>query len=316
MSGLEALFKAPLTWMIFGAAGQLALAAKVRLPRERFWMLPPLVVFVCVLAALPTALGGDPRAYQIGMGFGLLFAGGATAASAPAALSGGVVLAITVTYWLSFILAGRSTWWGGFALLPAGFAAAPATFALVWLAATGARPERWLRFLLYLWALFALIVVGVMRFPYGDFSALEAAGRGWIVVLAAAYLGAHVAMLAHNALSLLALIPFPGENQSFDDRLKQVEAHASLLIDSFSPEPLGLGAALRIAAVQGALVWALSLWLPRGWGHGVHASLSLVLVATVYFARPPASGATRPLPTGGDLKREERRRRREGQDPV
>lgn len=60
MSGLEALFKAPLTWMIFGAAGQLALAA---------------------------------------------------------------------------------------------------------------RPERWLRFLLYLWALFALIVVGVMRFPYGDFSA-------------------------------------------------------------------------------------------------------------------------------------------------
>lgn len=309
MTTLSALFVSPFTWIIFGAAGQLALAGFVRAPRSYIWALGPLVTLVCLLAALPTALGGDPRAYQIGMAFGLLLSAAMVAAHAPAAVGEGLVLAITVTYWISFLVAGERQWWGGFALLPAGFIAFFPTLAALGVAATGHRPGRALRFGLYLWALFALVVVGAMRFPYDDFAALERSGRGWIVVLAATYLGAHLAMLVHNVMALFLLIPIPSKDQSFDRRMKEVEAYAGRLIDSFSSEPLGWRRSAIIIAGQGAFVWLLSRWRPEGAGLAVHSCLSLCLVASVFFSRPPAPEGERRLPTGGDLKREERRRK-------
>lgn len=285
MTTLTALFVSPLTWMLFGAAGQFALAAFVRAPRSHIWAVGPLLMAVCMLAAVPTALGGDPLAYQIGMSFGVFYSGLMVAASAPAAMSEGLVLAITVTYWISILIAGESRWWGVFALLPAGLVALLPTLAVLGVAATGRRPGRVLRFGLYLWALFALVVVGVMRFPYSDFAALEASGRSWIVVLAATYLGAHVAMLAHNFLALFLLIPIPAEHQPFSRRVKEVEAYAGRLVDSFSPEPLGWRRAAFIIAGQGAFLWLLSRWRPEGAGLAVHASLSLCLVASVFFSR-------------------------------
>ncbi len=309
MTTLTALIVSPFTWIIFGAAGQLALAGFVRAPRSYIWAMGPLVTFVCLLAALPTALGGDPGAYQIGMAFGLLLSSAMVAAHAPAAMGEGLVLAITVTYWISFLVAGGERRWGGFALLPAGFIAFFPTLAVLGVAATGHRPGRALRFGLYLWALFALVVVGAMRFPYNDFAALERAGRGWIVVLAASYLGAHIAMLVHNVMALFLLIPIPSKEQSFNRRMKEVEAYAGRLIDNYSPEPLGWRKAALIVAGQAVFVWLLSRWRPEGAGLAVHASLSLCLVASVFFSRRPAPESERRLPTGGDLKREERRRK-------
>lgn len=309
MTTLSALFVSPLTWMIFGAAGQFALAGFVRAPRSYIWALGPLLMIVCLLAALPTALGGDPAAYQIGMGFGVLYSAVMIAACAPAAMSEGLVLAITVTYWISILVAGEREWWGVFVLLPAGFAAFFPTLAVLGVAATGRRPGRALRFGLYLWALFALVVVGIMRFPYGDFAALEASGRSWVVILAASYLGAHVAMLVHNVLALFLLIPIPSKHQTFNRRMKEVEAYASSLIDNYSPEPLGWRKAALIVAGQGAFVWLLGLWRPEGAGLAVHSCLSLCLVGSVFFSRRPGSGEPARLPTGGDLKRDERRRK-------
>lgn len=309
MTTLSALFVSPLTWMIFGASGQFALAGFVRAPRSYIWALGPLLMTVCLLAAIPTALGGDPLAYQIGMGFGVLYSAVMIAAYAPAAMNEGLVLAITVTYWISFLVAGEGRWWGGFALLPAGFIAFFPTLAVLGVASTGHRPGRALRFGLYLWALFALVVVGAVRFPYNDFAALERSGRSWIVVLAASYLGAHVAMLVHNVLALLLLIPIPVKEETFGRRMKEVEAYAGRLIDNYSPEPLGWRKAALIVAGQAAFVWLLSRWRPEGAGLAVHASLSLCLVASVFFSRRPAPESERRLPTGGDLKREERRRK-------
>lgn len=309
MTTLSALFVSPFTWIIFGAAGQLALAGFVRAPRSYLWAMGPLVTGVCLLAALPTALGGDPGAYQIGMAFGLLLSSAMLAANAPAAMGESLVLAVTVTYWISFLVAGEGRWWGGFALLPAGFVAFFPTLAVLGVAVTGHRPGRALRFGLYLWALFALVVVGATRFPYNDFAALERSGRGWIVVLAAPYLGAHIAMLVHNLMALFLLIPIPAKDQTFNRRMKEVEAYADRLIDSFSSQPLGWRRAALIAGGQGGFVWLLSRWRPEGAGLAVHASLSLCLVASVFFFRPPAAEGEGRLPTGGDLKREERRRK-------
>lgn len=309
MTTLSALFVSPLTWMIFGSAGQLALAGYVRSPRSWVWAMPPLVMIVCLLAALPTALGGDPGAYQIGMGFGLLMAAVMIAANAPAAMGEGLVLAVTVTYWLSFLTAGERPWWGGLALLPAGLIAFFPTLAVLGGAVTGHRPGRALRFGLYLWALFALVVVGATRFPYDDFAALERSGRGWITVLAASYLGAHLAMLVHNVMALFLLVPIPAKDQTFNRRLKEVEEYAGRLIDSYSPEPLGWRRAALIIGAQAAFVRLLSAWRPEGAGLAVHSCLSLCLVGSVFFSRRPEPRDEGRLPTGGDLKREERRRK-------
>lgn len=309
MTTLSALFVSPLTWIIFGAAGQLALAGFVRAPRSYIWALGPLVTAVCLLAALPTALGGDPGAYQIGMGFGILFSAVMIAAQAPAAMNEGLILAITTTYWISLLVDGERAWWGGFALLPGGLIAFFPTLAVLGVAATGHRPGRALRLGLYLWALFALVVVGAMRFPYSDFAALERSGRGWVVILAASYLGAHIAMLVHNVLALFLLVPVTAKGQTLNRRLKEIEAYAARLIDNYSPEPLGWRKAALIVAGQGAFVWLLSRWRPDGAGLAVHASLSLCLVGSVFFSRRTGPEEPARLPTGGDLKREERRRK-------
>ena len=203
----------PFTWIIFGAAAQLSLAAWVRSAPGWTWAMPPLLAIACLLAAVPAAPDGYPQAYQIGMAIGLRGSATWIASRAPAAMNMGLVLAITATYWTSFLVSGKTAWWGGFTFAHAALAAAIPTAILVAIVAAGHRPDRWLRFLLYLWALFALAVVGVMRFPLSDFTALESAGLGWVVILAAAYLGAHIAMLVHNVMSLLILIPFTGEGQ-------------------------------------------------------------------------------------------------------
>lgn len=309
MTTLSALFASPLTWMIFGASAQLSLASWVRSPRTYMWAAAPLVMIVCLLGAIPTARAGSPDAYQIGMGFGLLLAASMIASAVPAAMNEGILLAITTTYWISFLVAGEATWWGPFALLPAGLIAAVPTAVLVGIAATDHRPARWLRFLLYLWALFALVVVGVERFPLSDFAALEGSGRGWIVILAATYLGAHIAMLVHNVMSVLILIPFTGEDQTFNQRMKDIAKYAARLIACYSPEPLGWRSALLIVVGQGAFVWLLSRWRPEGAWLAVHACLSLSLMASIFFSRPAKPEGPECLPTGGDIKREERRRR-------
>ncbi|MBI2386851.1 MAG: hypothetical protein HYV14_12720 [Elusimicrobia bacterium] len=312
MTTLSALFVSPSTWVLFGVSGQLALAGYARSPRSWVWAMPPLVMIVCLLAALPTAMGGDPGAYQIGMGFGLLMAAAMVAAHAPAAMNEGLILAITTTYWISLLVAGERAWWGNFALLPAGLVAFFPTLAVAGAAATGHRPGRAMRLGLYLWALFALVVVGAVRFPYSDFAALQRSDRGWVVILAASYLGAHIAMLVHNVMALFLLLPVTSKGQTLNRRLKEIEAYAALLIDNYSPEPLGWRKAALIVAGQAAFVWLLSRWRPDGAGLAVHSCLSLCLVGSVFFSRRTGPEEPGRLPTGGDLKREERRRRELG----
>lgn len=286
MRAVTELFVSPLTWMIFGGAAQLALAGYVRAPRTGMWGIGPVVMIGCLLGAIPTALDGDPRAFQYGMGYGVLFAAVTVAALAPAAMNEGLLLALTATYWISFIVACEQNWWGGFALIAAGLVALAPTLAILSIVATGSRPGRAARFALYLWALFAFIVVGLLRFPYSDFAALKESGRSWIMILAATYLGAHIAMIVHNVMALFLLIPFPAKDKSYDRRLDEVEAYASSLIDSYSSEPLGWRRAALIVAGQGAFVWLMSLWRPEGAGLAVHACLSLILVGSVFFSRP------------------------------
>lgn len=309
MTALAALIVSPLTWMIFGGAAQLSLVSWVRSRRTYMWAASPLVMIICLVAAVPTSRSGSPYAFQIAMGFGLLFTAIMIASAVPAAMNGGILLAITTSFWVSFLIAEPAAWWRGLALLPAGLVAAVPTVVLLGIAVTGHRPARWMRFLLYLWALFALVVVGVMRFPASDFTSLESAGRGWIVILAASYLGAHVAMLVHNVLALLLLIPVAREEETFGQRWREVERYAGRLIACYSPEPVGLGRAALIVAGQGGFVWLLSRWRPEGVGLAVHASLSLCLVASTFFAVPAKLDGLDPLPTGGDIKRAKRRKR-------
>jgi hypothetical protein len=306
---MTAFFTSPLTWIIFGATAQLTLAAWVRAPRSPMWVFPPIVIGASLLGAIPTALDGDPYAYQIGMGFGLMFAAAWIAHTAPAAMNEGIVLGVTTAYWTSFFVAGEPARWAALTSLPAILIAAIPSATIVAIAATGYRPERWLRFMLYLWALFALVDVGVMRFPLSDFTALESAGLGWVVILAAAHLGAHLAMLVHNVMSLLILVPFTGEDQTFKQRLKEIGRYADRLIAAYSPEPIARRYAILIVAGQAAFMCLLSRWRPEGAALAVHACLSLCLAASIFFTRPPVAAGVKYLPTGGDIAQEKRRRK-------
>lgn len=302
------LFTSPTTWIIFGAAAQMALMAFVRFPDRRVALLPPGIIAICLVAAIPTAADGAAAAYQIGMGFGLSLAALLLAANSPAALNEGIALAVTAAFWTSLYASSPADWYAPFLLSSAVILAAPMTLVLVGLALTQTSPPEWLRFILYVWVVFAMIVVGVVRFPPSDFKALDDAGLRWVSILTATYLGAHIALLVHNVLSLALLVPIPGEKQSLSKRLAQVEAYATVLIDRYSPAPVGRGRASAIVAFQFALVWAFMRWNPKGAWIAVHASVSLCLVASTFFAAPARTAPTR-LPTGGDIKREHRRRR-------
>jgi len=310
MTTLSALFVSPFTWMIFGGAAQLSLAAYVRAPRDYLWALPPGVAAVCLVAAVPTSYAGTAEAYQIAMAWGLFMAACMVAAGAPAAMNEGLILAITTTYWICFLTAGPRDVWGSFSLVPAAFVAATPTFLVVAIALTGHRPGRWLRFVLYLWALFALVVVGLMRFPRADLASLQSSGRTWVMILAATYLGAHLAMLVHNAGALILLLPFFRSGQDYARRWKEIQKYAGQLIDNYSPEPLGWRKAALVVAAQAAFVGLLSLWRPAGAGIAAHSCLSLCLVASIFFSRRIDPEPR--LPTGGDIKRALRRRRASG----
>lgn len=310
---MTSLAASPLTWIIFGAAAQLSLMAYLRHPDRRAALLPPAVIAACLVAAIPTAADGAESAYQIGMGFGLFIASLMVASAAPAALNEGIALAVTATFWTSLYASSPADWYAPFLLVSAVMLAAPFTLLLAGLAATATRPPEWLRFVLYLWTVFAMIVVGVARFPFRDFAALDAAGLGWVSILTATYLGAHLALLVHNVLSILLLVPIPAEDQTFSSRLKQVERYAESLIARYSPEPAGRARALAIVAGQAALSWGFMRWRPEGSWLAAHATVSICLVAATFFTRAPRPHP-RPLPTGGDIAREKRRRPRPGRD--
>lgn len=302
---MTGLIASPTTWIFFGLAGQLSLLAYARAEEKRLALAPPFIFAICLIAAIPTARDSGPIGYQVGMGYGLFLASAVVASSAPAIMNLELVAAITAAYWLSFLLAAGRTWWGSFALIPSGFFGAPASVMLAYAIVTGERPERWLRFMLAVWALVAAALVGAINFPYMNLGDGQAT---WVTILTSTYFGAHLCLLCHNALSLLLLIPIAGKGQSYEARLKEIEAYAGRMIGAFSPEPASPRRVAVIVAVQTFVLGALALWKPRGAGLALHATASLCLAASAFFTVRP-EGARGGLPTGGDVARDKRRRR-------
>jgi hypothetical protein len=313
MGTASSLLVSPFAWAVYGAAGQMSLVCAVRRPRTWNWLLPLAATGVCLLAALPTAAGGSPDAFKIGAGYGLFMAAAMTAGAAPARMDEGVLLSVATAFWLVF-------WPRAAAGNPLVWLSAVPTLAVAYLAVARVETPPGLRLALYVWALAALAALGAATFPRADLDALAARGQGWQVVLAATWLGAQGAMIAQNALTLAFLIPVPfSKEQSLAERMKQVHDFARLLVANFAPSPIARTRAALVVAAQAGLILLLHALSPGRVGPGLRACVLLILAASVYVEGPEPSPALMNLslapppgrvPTGGDIAREKRRRRR------
>ena len=235
-----------------------------------------------------------------------------TAGVVPARMDEGVLLSVATAFWLVF-------WPRAAAGNPLVWLSAVPTLAVAYLAAARAETPQSLRLALYVWALAALAALGVATFPRTNLDALAARGQGWQVILAATWLGAQGAMIAQNALTIAFLVPVPlGEEQSLRERLKQVHDFARLLVADFAPAPIARARAALVVAAQAGLILLLHALSPARVGPGLRACVLLILAASVFLEGPEPSPALvniplvpppRHVPTGGDIAREERRRR-------
>jgi hypothetical protein len=217
----------------------------------------------------------------------------------PARLDDGIVLGITTTFWLSFLSAAPARWTESLGLLFLVCAAALATALILAIVLAAARPPELLRGFLAVWSVVAMLYLGIVHFPLVDLEALRSSGRVWLMILAATYVGVHVALLAQNALVILVLVPIPTRGISLEQRLRMSEKLATALADSYAPEPIPWARAAFIVAFQAVLVALLRSLRPDDVG------MAILLASTVLLV-PRAAARPAFLPTTGDVKRAER----------
>ncbi len=297
MTALYRLVSNPASWVFLGAAAQLTYAARMRNPRSKIWLLGPLSLAGGLLAGLFHhwfGSTGDPDMLLYGAAYGVITAAFFVATQAPARIDEETVLALTTAFWLAFAPA------MGARPLLAALAAVP-TAAIALLAATRFHPPVAIRTALYVWTLVVLIAFGVRDFsPYAG--AAAAGGLG-----VALYLGSHIALLTHNAASLIVLLPFPMEDMSMKERWKISADHAKRLAESYTPEQISLWRAAVVVAGQAALVIGADR---LDWGDAKevqHGLVWLFLITKIYTSGElPASSLPARLSTTGELHRQKR----------
>jgi|GEM_PF-2476587 len=281
MSAAVTIFTSYQTWIALGATCQLSMVAWVRQPKGWLAALPPAAMLVGIAAAYPSS-GGWSGAYAFGVGFGTVAAAMGIAASAPARMDSGILLGITTAFWLTLgpSLADHVVW--------AALAAAPSLLVLLGAAsAISIRPE--LKLALYVWALAALTALGTLNFPRIDFADLSQPGREWVMILAASWLGAHLAMLVQNAGSLLVLLPIPSRDMPWETALQRSRDFARLLIANYAENPLSRAKAFVVVGAQLALFAASRSWSPVSRNLALQACLSLALFASIVEVGPSVS---------------------------
>lgn len=255
-----------------------------------------LATFMAYLAAR------NAPAVAIGLGlgfFGFMFAGTYRDEILPV-VGDKLLLAFTVIFWYGFAThyyqgtrAQQLLMLGG--MLPSA--------ASLYIACVRPRLGFWGKLLLYVWFLAIVLFLGLLQFPFRNLHIFT--GRhplGWLGPIDAFATGMVSLYLLANAVYLVALIPIPGRDQSFGDRMKQWHTLTDLMTQRCSDEdgPRQAQAFSVIAAIAAGLclnyVFAL---LPSPLVISVAIILSTVMLERVSAAQALSVPAAPAEPSKG-----------------
>jgi hypothetical protein len=108
---------------------------------------------------------------------------------------------------------------------------------------------------LYTWFLCVVVFLGLFQFPFQNLSLFLSPEKSpWLTPLDCIVAGMAFLYLAVNMAYLFELIPIPGRNQSWADRMKQWHELTSLMTERCEDEPVHRTGMLILAAQSIALI--------------------------------------------------------------
>jgi hypothetical protein len=129
-----------------------------------------------------------------------------------------LLLAFTLIFWFGFV---ADLYHGTQLQLLLAFAGLLPTAAVVYVAWVRPALGFWGKLGLYTWYLVIIVFLGCLQFPFGNLSIFhDGSALGWLGPIDAFATGMASLYLLTNAYYLSELLPIPGRNQSFSDRMK------------------------------------------------------------------------------------------------
>lgn len=145
-----------------------------------------------------------------------------------------------------------------------------------------------LKLILYTWFLVITVCLGLFQFPYSQL-ALFFADRQlpWITPLESGMAGMAFLFLVANGTYVYYLIPIPGKNESWEERMQRWHEFTDLLTQRFADAQVTFAQGLLVLAVEGPalLLNAVHQWLPPE----LVINAAIVLPPLILYSRPFAA---------------------------
>ena len=137
---------------------------------------------------------------------------------------------------------------------------------------------------LYTWFLLIIVCLGLFQFPYSQLILFSADHQvPWVTPVESATAGMAFLFLLANATYVFYLIPIPGRNESWEERIKNWHAFTDLLTQRFADARVTLLQAVTVLGVEGTvlLLNAIYRWFPPGFVINV----AIVIPAILFHPR-------------------------------
>ncbi len=124
-----------------------------------------------------------------------------------------------------------------------------------------------LKLILYTWFLCIVVGLGLFQFPFYQLKLfLHTQEVPWVTPLESIFAGMAFLYLAANATYIAYLIPIPGKNESWQERMEHWHAFTDLMTQRFDADAnISVGTEIFLAAECVALILDYFFhWLPRG----------------------------------------------------
>jgi hypothetical protein len=145
------------------------------------------------------------------------------------------------------------------------------------------------KLILYTWFLCIVVSLGLFQFPFSQLALfLKDRQIPWTTPLESITAGMAFLFLASNATYIFFLIPIPGKNQSWKDRMKEWHEFTDLLTQRVTDDQIDLRGVAAIVAAMGLVLVGNFLydWVPSGLIINISIAVSSALT---FLGRPKKS---------------------------
>jgi hypothetical protein len=153
-----------------------------------------------------------------------------------------------------------------------------------------------LKLTMYAWFLIIIVCLGVLQFPVGDLAIFYKDRQiPWITPFESAVAGMAFMYLLANATYIFDLIPIPGRNQSWKERMKDWAEFSDLLIQRVSDEQITVIQAMVVLVAELSVLFLNSVyhWLPSELMINLAIVVPGILLQFVAKLQSPANGQIR-----------------------